>query len=128
MTFSLTGYDSIPTDGSGHVLITDINPNGDNDEDALICRSEIDTFTSEFGNWFLNPTEMSTATGRIFDNDPRGWIRNRDLDSGHRLVRLRRGSDTALEGVFTCSIQGDINIPRSVGVYYPSEILSKCDI
>ena len=132
MTFSLRGI-SIPTDGSGRVLITDINPNGDNNEDALICRSEIDTFDSPFGNWFLNPTESSTDTGRIVigkngEPDPRGWNRSRDLDAGHRLVRLRRASATAEEGVFTCAIRDDINIPRSVGVYYPSESLSKCDI
>ena len=133
MTFSLTGYDSIPTDGSGHVLITDINPNGDNNEDALICRSEIDYFTTNGGNWFLDPTEMSTDDGDRINpdgngNTDRGWRRNRNIDSGHQLVRLRRDSATALEGVFTCDIPGDINTPRSVGVYYPSKLLSKCDI
>ena len=125
MTFSLTGYDSIPTDGSGRVLITDINPDGDNNVDRLICRSEIDTFTStddSGGNWFLNRTERSTDTGdRIMNDDPRGWTRNRALDSNHLLVRLRRGSATALEGVFTCDIRDDNNTPSYVGVYYPSE-------
>ena len=128
MTFSLRG-NSIPTDGSGHVLITDINPNGDNDEDALICSSEIDTFTSTVntgGNWYLNPTERSTDDGdRIMNDDPRGWTRNRALDSGHLLVRLRRLSATAEEGVFTCDILGDNNTPRALGIYYPSE--SVCD-
>ena len=125
MTFSLRG-DSIPTDGSGRVLITHINPNGDNDEDALICRSEISTFTSNSGNWFLNPTESSTDDGdRIMTPDPRGWARNRDEVSGHRLVRLRRSSPTAEEGVFTCDITGDNNTPRALGIYYPSESL--CD-
>ena len=122
MTFSLTGYTSIPTDGSGRVLITDINPNEDNDEDALICRSEIDTFTSTFGNWFLHPTEMSTDEADRFSDSDRGWLRDRDLDAGHRLVILKRTS-AALEGVFTCSIRGDINIPRGLGIYYPSESL-----
>ena len=125
MTFSLTGYDSIPTDGSGRVLITDINPTGDNNEDALICRSEIDTFTTIVGlgtNWFLDPTGMSTDEGdRIPSPEPRGWNRNRDLDSGRRLVRLRRSSATAEEGVFTCTIAGDNNSPRSLGIYYRSE-------
>ena len=131
VTFSLRS-DSIPTDGSGRVLITDINPDGDNNEDALICRSEreFDTYTSNGGisNWFLHPTELSTDTGdRIVSDlnapDPRGWHRNRGLDSDHRLVRLRRAYDTAEEGVFTCDITGDINTPRSVGVYYPSEFI-----
>ena len=129
MTFSLTGYDSIPTDGSGQVLITDINPTGDNDEDALICRSERDTFTySSPGNWYLHPTESSTDTddriNPVNGNPDRGWARNRDLDSGHRLMRLRRASATAEEGVFTCHIPGDINTPRSVGVYYSSEYIT----
>ena len=129
MTFSLRG-NSIPTDGSGRVLITDINPNGDNIEDALICRSERNNFTSTASNWYLHPTEMSTdESDRILtDNgvpDPRGWTRSRGLDSGHQLVRLRRSSPTAEEGVFTCDILGDINIPRALGIYYPSESL--CD-
>ena len=59
MTFSLRG-DSIPTDGSALVLITDINPNGDNFEDALICTSETDTSGSNVQtDWFLNPTQIS---------------------------------------------------------------------
>ena len=58
-----------------------------------------------------------------FSND-RGWSRNRDGGSeGRRLVRLRRVTDTAEEGVFTCNIPGDINTPRYLGVYYPSELL-----
>ena len=122
MTFSLTGYDSIPTDGSGCVLITDINPTGDNDVDALICHSERNTFTSFGGDWYLYPTERSTDDDdRIVESDPRGWARNRGLDSGHQLVRLRRTSSAALEGVFTCDIPGDINTPRALGIYYPSE-------
>ena len=76
MTFSLRG-DSIPTGGSGRVLIIDI---GDNNEDTLICRSEIN-FTSIYGNWYLHLTEMSTDDGdRIVNNETRGWARNRDLD------------------------------------------------
>ena len=56
------------------------------------------------------------------DPDPRGWIRNRLNDSeGHRVVRLKRASDTAKEGVFTCNITGDINTPRYLGIYYPGE-------
>ena len=62
MTFSLTGYDSIPTDGSGHVVITNISRN---DVDALICRSE--NVTSQKGNWYLNSTEQSTEAGDRID-------------------------------------------------------------
>ena len=54
-------------------------------------------------------------------NDDGGWIRNRGDDSDHRLVRLKRVSATAEEGVFTCNIPGDDNTPRALGIYYPSE-------
>ena len=45
-------------------------------------------------------------------------------------MRLRRASATAEEGVFTCHIADDNNTPiaRYVGIYYPSELLSECDI
>ena len=130
MTFSLNG-NSIQTDGSGRVLITDINPNGVNNEDALICRSG--KAVSSIGNWYLHPTETSTDGGdRIVSGvndgpDPRGWYRNRDTDSeDHRLVRLRRATDTAVEGVFTCHIPGDFGTPVSVGIYYPCESYTLC--
>ena len=119
MTFSLNG-NFIPTDGSRHVRVTAI---GDNHEDALICRSG--KAISGGGNWYLHPTEMSTDDGDriVSDGVPdRGWSRNRATDSeGHRLVRLRRASATAEEGVFTCDIPGDFGTPVSVGVYYPCE-------
>ena len=55
----------------------------------------------------------------------RGWHRNRARDSeGHRLIRLRRDSSTALEGVFTCHIAG--NDLGSVEIYYSSESII-CD-
>ena len=53
-------------------------------------------------------------------NEDRGWARNGGDDSGHQLVRLRRVSPTAEEGVFTCDIPGDDNTPRTLGIYYPS--------
>ena len=126
MTFSLRG-DSIPNNGSGRVLITDINPNGDSDEDALICQSEISfPGNNPFGDWYLHSTELSTDDhDRIVSNHgipDRGWLRNRAIDSqGHYLVRLRRASDTADEGVFTCHIPGDSNTPVSLDIYYSSE-------
>ena len=124
MFFSLRGV-SIPNDGSGRVLITDINPNGDNNEDALICRSEIPVSEiSGVGDWYLHPTHMSTdednrivnPVNRISD---RGWNRNRGIDpQDRRLVRLRRITDTAEEGVFTCHIPGDNNTPRHLYITY----------
>ena len=133
MTLSLRG-NSIPTDGSGRIVITEINPDGVNDEDALICQSELSL--SGNGNWFLHPTQQMTQvtdddSDRIESIDPRGWRRNRGtvIISGSgtvRLLRLRRDDSIAsggraLEGVFTCDIPGDTNTPVSVGIYYPSE-------
>ena len=123
ITFSLNGYNFIPTNGSGRIFITDIilDPSGNNNVDRLICRSSSTTFGNS--EWILHPTQQSTDVNvRIDGPNDRGWSRNRatDLD-GYRLVRLRRVIYTALEGVFTCYITEDLNSPRSVGVYYPSE-------
>ena len=120
---SLAGYDSIPTDGSGRVRINDINPNGVNDEDALICHSGKPISGDGVGDWFLHPTEMSTEDDDRIANPPvdRGWLRNRGSISGHQLVRLRRRAATAEEGVFTCDIPGDFGTPVSVGIYYAGE-------
>ena len=117
VTFSLKG-DSILTNGSGRVRITTI---GDNDEDALICRSGMPT--SVYGDWYLHPSQLTTDDDYwIESSDIRGWSRYRATDSeGHRLVRLRRATATAEEGVFTCHIPGDFGTPVSVGIYYPSE-------
>ena len=127
MTLSLRG-NSITTDGSGRIVITDINPNGDNQEDALICQSELPIGTGG-SEWFLHPTQQTTDRSiRIDHPDSRGWLRNRAiLTDGRKLVRLRRDDSVAsggraLEGVFTCDIEGDTNTPVSVGVYYPSEL------
>ena len=127
MTISLSG-DPIATDGSGRIVITDINPDGDNEVDALLCLSELTTLTAT-GNWYLHPTQQTTnESDRIDSVDSRGYRRNRDsLIDGRRLVRLRRDDSAAsggraLEGVFTCNIPGDTNTPVSVGIYYPSEL------
>ena len=107
---------SIPADGRLFILVTDI---GYSNEDTLICRSGIPL--SGGGKWYLHPTEMSVENDdEIIVSDSRGWNRTVDNDSeGHRLVRLRRDSDTAEEGVFSCNIPGDNNTPISVGIYYP---------
>ena len=117
MNFTVRG-DSIPNNGSGCVNIVDIgNTNGN----ALICWSEI--VTSEEGDWFLHPIEMSTdVDDRIVSKPDRGWTVTRAVDSkGHRLVRLIRRSDFAEEGVFTCDFPADGDTTRHVGVYHPSE-------
>ena len=119
VTITLRG-DSI--DGGTHVVISEINPDGDNNEDSLICRSGIPI--SEHGAWYLHRTKMSIENSdEIVVTDPRGWNRTTDMDSeGHQLVGLRRGSATAEEGVFTCHIPGDKNTPISVGIFYSCEI------
>ena len=126
MTISLRG-DPITTDGNARIVITDINPDGDNEEDALICQSELTTLPNG-GNWFLHPTQQTTDDSvRVHSFDLRGWRRDRativiSATENRRLVRLRRGNSAALEGVFTCDIEGDTNTPVSVGIYYPSEL------
>ena len=129
LTLHLNGYISIPTDGSGRILITDIGLDDDStnadDAGALLCQSDVTTDAGN-GNWYLHPTQQSIAGGdRIESTDPRGWSRNRGSSSdGHLLVRLKRHSTiTAEEGVFTCNVSGDSNTPVSVGIYYPSESL-----
>ena len=130
MILGLRG-DSIPNDGSGRIVITDINPDGDNNEDALICRSEMPTSVNV--DWYLHPTQQTTDdSDRVQTSDTRGWRRNRAIftisaSEIGRLVRLRRADSEAsggraLEGVFTCNIPGDNTTPVSVGIYYPSEL------
>lgn len=123
LSLSLKGI-SLPTDGTGRVRITDINPNGDNNEDALICQGpNIDTN----GDFFLHPSQLSTdCTDRIQSTDPRGWLRNRAIinNNQQRLLRLRRDSNRAVEGVVTCEFVYNATVqegPVSIGVYYPSE-------
>ena len=137
VTLRLRG-NSIPTDGSGRIVITDINTAGHN---ALICLSEM--AVSSNGDWFLHPTQQTTqhtedGSVRIESTDPRGWHRDRatntiSVDEAGRLVRLRRDNSAAsggrsLEGVFTCDIEGDTNTPVSVGIYYPSESHVECHL
>ena len=133
MEFYFRG-DPIPTDGSGHLLITDISlhntQTSTSDEDALICVSsgnvaEIRTSPTD-GDWYLDP-EVDTTTNRLSgvkismredtdlwspltwsSNSVQGWIggRNNTKVNGyyHRLVGLKRASKTAVEGKFTCHI------------------------
>ena len=130
---------SIPTDGSGRLLITDIRlRNGQrstSDEDALICRSSrgVSELRSPNGanDWYLEPDLESTTTlasGRRIDEiNDRGWTRNRGRvilsGSYHLVLRLKRVSETAVEGKFTCHIENDSNNNKSLFILYPSELM-----
>ena len=122
MDFILNG-ETIRTSGSGRVSVTDI---GNSDETALICQSDRTTSDLGDGDWYLDPEqEMLTSTEsdeRITGDNHLGWTRNRDTIAGHRIVRLRRVSDTATEGRFTCEITGDGDqAVRGLLVLHPSE-------
>ena len=134
--FLLRG-DSIPTDGSGRLLITDISllngQNSTSDEDALFChatKTVSNLRDLDIGDWYLEPDfDTTTANGKKIDGDNnRGWTRNRKAAvnvSGifYRLVRLKRASETAVEGNFTCHFPGDSNNNRSLLILYPSEYI-----
>ena len=109
MNFILNG-ETIPTSGSGRVSVTDI---GNSNETALICQSDRTTSEATLGdgNWYLDPEQESIPTAniakRINESIYLGWTRNRATIAGHRIVRLKRVSDTATECRFTCEITGD---------------------
>ena len=101
---------AIPTDGSGRIVIADINPTpGESNSDTLTCHYEI----SEDGYWYL-------WNDKIDETYSRGWSTHtlRSLTTGETQLRLRRVSATAEEGVFTCRIS---DASASVGVFYPSK-------
>ena len=89
MDFFLRGR-SIPTDGSGRLLITDISlhnrPTSTRDEEVLICRSSRNVgqlqYSRTFDFWYLDHevnTTTNTVTGeRISEgSNDRGWTVNR---------------------------------------------------
>ena len=43
------------------------------------------------------------------------------MREGYRVVRLKRVSDTAVEGRFTCKIPGDSDSPRGLLILHSSE-------
>ena len=121
----------ISTDGSGRLLITDISVhNGSissSDKHALICRSSLNITrlrNDGVGDWYLDPEAETTTnilTGKRIDGEnDRGWTRNRGkvID---RTVRLKRVSETPVEGKFTCYILNDDDDNKSLLILYPSE-------
>ena len=123
LSVNVSGYDSIPTDGSGRILITDI---GDSNESALICTCHSDV-TENVGtsDWYLHPTQLRISESDVISSTgTEGWETNRATSDDGRVVRLMRVSDSSKEGVFTCHISGCNNSPVSVGIYYPSECMT----
>ena len=137
MEFFLRGR-SIPTDGSGRLLTTDFSFHYRiSNEEALICYSSRhvgELFGAPPSNaWYLD-TEVKTITNTVtgerisYGNYDRGWTVNRghvhvsgEGSYFHRVVRLKRVSETALEGKFTCHITNDSNNNKSLLILYPSE-------
>ena len=98
------------------ILITDINPTNEVMESrAISCYSELPSH-SKPGEWYLNERRVRAT------KDPRGWEVDKEIISGRQLATLRRVSDSAMEGEFTCHMGGDINPFAYVGIYYPSEL------
>ena len=131
---------SIPTDGSGRLLITDIRlHNGQrstSDEEALICRSSsnvVELRTNKRNtDWYLDKEQVDTTKTivigiRINGDSALGWTRNRGRENSrgsyHFVVRLKRMSETTVEGRFTCHITNDNNNNKSLLILYPSESL-----
>ena len=131
------GY--IPTDGSGRLLITNISLTNrqtqTSNDSALFCHAtkdvamvrELDT-----GDWYLQPDfETTTAIGgRIYRGNDRGWTREGGTVNvnwiHYRQVRLKRVSQTAVEGKFTCQFPGDSNNNKYLFILYPSEYETHC--
>ena len=129
MTFSLRG-ESISTSGDVILNITDI---GYGNANALACHSEnASREVSIYPNWFIDPngthpvTNKNTTRLRSQTFDLWGWDRDRasDGDDEPHVVYLKRQSDTALEGYFTCQIGSDTNPTRGLFILYPCELLA----
>ena len=122
LSLHVSGYDSIPTDGSGRILITDI---GNSSESALICTCQSDMIGNVgTSNWYLHPTQLGISESDVISSTgTEGWETNRATSDDGRVVRLMRVSDSAKEGIFTCHIPGCNNSPVPVGIYYPSELI-----
>ena len=131
--------DYIPTDGSGRLLITDISltygQTQTSNDSALFCIATKDVAMVrevDIGDWYLQPDfDTTTAIGeRIDGGNGRGWTRDRSTvnvsQSFYRQVRLKRVSETAVMGKFTCQFPGDSNNNKYLLILYPSEYETHC--
>ena len=126
--------DYIPTDGSGHLLITDISLTNrqtqTSNDSALFCHATKDvTMVSDIGDWYLQ-FDFETTTVIGDGNNDLGWTRDRSYVNVngiyYRCVRLKRVSQTAVEGKFTCQFPGDSNNNKYLFILYPSEYETHC--
>ena len=135
-TIILSG-DYIPTDGSGRLLITDISltygQTQTSNDSALFCHATKDVKMVRdldiLGDWYLQfDFETTTVIGDGYND--RGWTRDRgtvNLSGIYYLhVRLKRVSETAVEGKFTCQFPGDSNNNKYLFILYPSEYETHC--
>ena len=126
--------DYIPTDGSGLLLVTDISlinrQTRTSDDSALFCHATKDvTMVHDLGDWYLQ-FDFETTTVIGDGNNDRGWTRDRGTVNVNGIyylhVRLKRVSETAVEGKFTCHIPGDSNNNKYLLILYPSEYETHC--
>jgi len=98
LNLNLVGYDNILTDGSGHILITDI---GEGNTDTLICVTD-DPRNYSSSDWYYDPTSQTTDPAvRIQSWDPQGWRRSRGTTlDGYRIIRLWRDKCTCTSVTF----------------------------
>ena len=128
MTFSLRD-ESISTSGNVMLNITDI---GSSKANALACQSEKPSrVVSIYPNWYIDPNgtepvqnENTRLRKETFEEF--GWDRERtnNNNSDPRVIYLRRQSQTALEGYFTCHIGRDNNTHKGLLILYPCELLA----
>ena len=113
-------HQSIPSDASGRVSVTDISKDVGQDHNALACLYKTATL-SRYSRlvWYLNDS-MILSTGHF------GWISSLTLWNFIPMATLYRDSNgTAVEGLFRCCLldraTNTISSSVSVGIYYPSE-------
>ena len=85
--------DGIVIPNHGYVVINDI---GSSDDDALLCHTNYNGIPSS-GNWF------APDWTRVNQDHVPGVTRNR----GPMVVRLKRTTGTAAQGIYQCSILDD---------------------
>ena len=84
------------------------------------------------GDWYLQfDFDTTTTIGeRIDGNNDRGWTRDRGTVNVSGIyylhVRLKRVSETAVEGKFSCQFPGDSNNNKYLLILSPSEYETHC--